>query len=120
MSDVRLDIYLLGEAQPGVERSTLVRNLAATFKKDVPVIEKMLRKPRTLLKANVDATTAAKYKAAINKAGGQCDWVTHGEQLFPSEALNPVTPRPTLTIAPVEPAAVIDDEAPASVSDSDI
>ncbi|MDF3012484.1 MAG: hypothetical protein K0Q78_688, partial [Cellvibrio sp.] len=120
MSDVRLDIYLLGEAQPGVERSTLVRNLAATFKKDVPVIEKMLRKPRTLLKANVDAATAAKYKGAINKAGGQCDLVALGEQLFPSEALNPVTPRPTLTIAPVEPAAVIGDEVPASVSDRDI
>lgn len=67
MSDVRLDVYLLGETQPGVDRPTLVRNLAATFKKDVPVIEKMLRKPRSLLKASVDVVTAEKYKTAIYK-----------------------------------------------------
>ncbi len=117
MSDARLDIYLLGEPQPGIDRSTLVRNLAATFKKEVPVIEKMLRKSRSLLKADVDAATAAKYKAAIHKAGGRCDLVTHGEQLFPSEALSPVAPRPALTIAPVEPTALtpaVEDDAPAS------
>lgn len=102
MSDDRLDIYLLNEPLPGTERSALVRNLAATFKKDVPTIEKMLRKPRSLLKANVDAATAAKYKNAIHKAGGKCDLVAHGEQLFPSDALSPVAARPVLTVAPVE------------------
>ncbi len=115
MSDARLDVYLLGEPQPGVDRSTLVRNLAATFKKDVPVIEKMLRKPRSLLKADVDSVTATKYKNAIQKAGGQCELATHGEQLFPSEALSPVAPRPVLTLAPVEPAvpnATADSEIP--------
>ncbi|MEN0037539.1 MAG: NINE protein [Cellvibrio sp.] len=103
MSEVRLDVYLLGEPQPGIDRSTLVRNLATTFKKEVPVIEKMLRKSRSLLKSNIDAATAAKYKAAILKAGGQCELVNHGEQLFPTDALSPVAARPTLTIAPVEP-----------------
>lgn len=102
MSEVRLDVYLLGEPQPGIDRSTLVRNLATTFKKEVPVIEKMLRKSHSLLKANIDAATAAKYKAAILKAGGQCELVNHGEQLFPTDALNPVAARPALTIAPVE------------------
>ncbi|HSC68092.1 MAG TPA: NINE protein [Cellvibrio sp.] len=104
MSEVRLDIYLLGEPQPGVDRATLVRNLAATFKKEVPVIEKMLRKPRSLLKANVDTATAAKYKVAIQRAGGQCEWIKHGEQLFPSEALTAVAPRPALALTPIEPA----------------
>lgn len=103
MSDVRLDVYLLGEPQPGIDRSTLVRNLATTFKKEVPVIEKMLRKSRSLLKSNIDSATAAKYKAAIMKAGGQCELVNHGEQLFPTEALNPVAARPTLSVAPLEP-----------------
>ena len=113
MSETQLDIYLLGEPQSGVDRPTLVRNLAATFKKDVPVIEKMLRQSRSLLKANVDSATAAKYKHAIQKAGGQCELVKQGEQLFPSEALNPVAPRSALTLAPVEPAApAVDDEAP--------
>lgn len=116
MSDARLDIYLLGEPQPGTDRSTLVRNLAATFKKEVPVIEKMLRKPRSLLKADVDSATAAKYKAAIHKAGGHCELVNHGEQLFPSEALNPVAPRSALTMAPFEPTPLSPAAAEASAS----
>lgn len=103
MADERLDIYLLGEPQPGVDRATLVRNLAATFKKDVPVIEKMLRKPRSLLKADVDSATAAKYQSAIKKAGGQCELVNHGEQPFPSEALSPVAARAPLSVASIEP-----------------
>lgn len=115
MADDRLDIYLLGEPQPGVERATLVRNLAATFKKDVPVIEKMLRTSRSLLKADVDAGTAAKYQSAIKKAGGQCELVNHGEQLFPSEALSPVAARTPLSVAPIEPTALapaVDNQAP--------
>lgn len=119
MSDARLDIYLLGEPQPGTDRSTLVRNLAATFKKEVPVIEKMLRKSRSLLKADVDAATAAKYRSAIHKAGGKCELVNHGEQLFPSEALNPVTARSALTVAPFEPTPLspaVSDEAPESTT----
>lgn len=105
MSDAKWDIYLLGETQLGVERSTLVRNLATLFKKDVPVIEKMLRKSRSLLKANVDLATARKYQAAIDKAGGLCELVEHGEQLFPNDALSPIAPRPTLSVTPIESAA---------------
>ncbi|PUA29149.1 MAG: hypothetical protein B0W54_00620 [Cellvibrio sp. 79] len=108
MSDAKWDIYLLGETQLGVERSTLVRNLATLFKKDVPVIEKMLRKSRSLLKANVDLATAKKYQAAIDKAGGLCELVEHGEQLFPDDALSPIAPRPTLSVAPVETATAPD------------
>lgn len=123
MSDARLDIYLLGEPQPGTDRSTMVRNLAATFKKEVPVIEKMLRKSRSLLKADVDAVTAAKYKNAIHKAGGKCELVNHGEQLFPSEALNPVAARSALTVAPFEPTTLspaVSDEAPESTTSANI
>lgn len=107
MADQRLDVYLLAEPQAGTERATLVRNLAAVFKKDVPVIEKMLRKPRSLLKADVDPATAAKYKAAIQKAGGHCEIIDHGEEPFPVAALTPVTPRSALTVAPVEVTEVM-------------
>lgn len=102
MTDKRLDVYLLAEPLAGSDRAALVRNLAALFKKDVPSIEKMLRKARTLVKADVDFATAAKYKAAIQKAGGQCELIDHGEEPFPLAALTPVTPRSALTVAPVE------------------
>lgn len=114
MSEIRLDVYLLGEPQPGIDRSTLVRNLAATFKKEVPVIEKMLRQSRSLLKANIDSATAEKYQNAIKKAGGKSELVNHGEQLFPREALSPVAARAPLTVAPVEPTLLtpVEDQAP--------
>jgi TM2 domain-containing membrane protein YozV len=120
MSDNNLDIYLLNTPQPGVERATLVRNLATTFKKEVPVIEKMLRKPRSLLKANVDPATAAKYKNAILKAGGKCELVAHGEDLFPSDALNPVEPRPVLTVAPFEATSLAPAVDPAPTEDEPV
>ncbi|HTF96749.1 MAG TPA: NINE protein [Cellvibrio sp.] len=105
MSDSTWDIYLLGEPLPGIDRPTLVRNLAALFKKDVPVIEKMLRKSHSLVKANVDVVTAKKYQAAIHKAGGRSELLTHGEQLFPAAALSPVAARQPLSVAPIETTA---------------
>lgn len=99
MSDNRKDIFLLGEPKPGVDRPALVRNLAAAFKKDVPSIEKMLRRPRSLIKADIDQTLAAKYQAIIEKAGGQCLIVDHAEPLFPAEALQPSAARTTSALA---------------------
>jgi TM2 domain-containing membrane protein YozV len=104
MSDIKWDIYLIGEPKPGIDRPTLVRNLAALFKKEVPTIEKMLRKSRSLIKADVDQLTAKKYQAAIAKAGGQCELLEQGEQLFPEAALAAVEARPVLSVAPVETA----------------
>ncbi len=104
MSDIKWDIYLIGEPQPGIDRPTLVRNLAALFKKEVPTIEKMLRKSRSLIKANVDQLTAKKYQAAIAKAGGQCELLEQGEQLFPDDALSTAATPTALSVAPVETA----------------
>lgn len=114
MSDTKWDIYMLGEPQLGVEKATLVRNLATIFKKDIPVIEKMLHKPRNLIKADVDQATANKYKQAIDKAGGLCELVERHhqpatEQLFPNDALSPTAPRttiptPAFSMVPLESA----------------
>jgi TM2 domain-containing membrane protein YozV/Tfp pilus assembly major pilin PilA len=57
--------------------------LAAAFKKDVPSIEKMLRRSRTLVKPDVGQELAGKYKALIEKAGGQCELVPHGQVASP-------------------------------------
>lgn len=111
MSDIKWDIYLMGEPKSGVDRPTLIRNLATLFKKEVPAIEKMLRKSRSLIKANVDLATAKKYQTAIAKAGGQCELLEQGEQMFPGDALSPIAARPVLSVAPIEsttaPATVV-------------
>lgn len=101
MSEIRMDVFLLAAPQPGVERSALVSNLAAAFKKDVPSIEKMLRRARTLVKADVGPELAAKYKALIEKAGGQCELAIHGQAPTPE---SPAAPKMQSLV--LEPLAV--------------
>lgn len=101
MSEQRMDVYLLAAPQPGIERSALVSNLADAFKKDVPSIEKMLRRTRTLVKADVGQELAVKYKALIEKAGGQCELVNHGEA--PAPAPNEPQKAKSLTLEPIAP-----------------
>jgi TM2 domain-containing membrane protein YozV/type II secretory pathway pseudopilin PulG len=80
MPNQRVDVFLLAAPQAGMERAALVRNLASAFKKDVPAVEKMLRRARTLIKADVGPELAAKYKALIEQAGGQCELTLHGQR----------------------------------------
>ena len=80
MSDQRMDVFLLATPQSGVDRSTLVSNLAKAFKKDFQSIEKMLRRPRTLVKSDVGQELAAKYRTIIERAGGQCELVVQGQE----------------------------------------
>lgn len=101
MSDQRMDVFLLAAPQSGVERSAVVSNLAAAFKKDVPSIEKMLRRTRTLVKADVEPELAAKYKALIEKAGGQCELAIHGQASEPSP-----TPAAKIQSLALEPIAI--------------
>lgn len=101
MSEQRMDVFLLAAPQPGIERSALVRNLAEAFKKDVPSIEKMLRRTRTLIKTDVGQELAAKYKALIEKSGGQCELVNHGEA--PAPAPNEPQKAKSLTLEPIAP-----------------
>jgi TM2 domain-containing membrane protein YozV/Tfp pilus assembly major pilin PilA len=91
------DVYLLAEPQAGVERRVLVANLAAVFKKDVPIIEKMLRQKSSMLKANINLSLAKKYQAAIEKAGGKCEIVKQGEQPFTTNLVVPQRPSLSLT-----------------------
>jgi len=135
MSDPRLDVYLLGETQLSTSPAKLALNLAAIFKKDISVFEKMLSQPRSLLKANVDTETANKYKKAIDKAGGCCELVRRDQPVSPiqavpvsepsslSENILPEIPRSALTLAPVvnTPLTIsvdddIDNEARASLT----
>ncbi|UUA72528.1 hypothetical protein [Cellvibrio sp. QJXJ] len=98
MTEKRLDVYLLAEPRAGFDKATLVRNLAALFKKDAPTIEKMLRKTRTLVKAGVDATTAAKYQTAIQNAGGYCEIIDHGAT--PAPLAPPVAAPQVISVEP--------------------
>jgi TM2 domain-containing membrane protein YozV/Tfp pilus assembly protein PilE len=116
MSEQKMDVFLLALPQLGVERSALVRNLAESFKKDVSSIEKMLRRPRTLVKANVGPELAAKYKALIEKAGGQCELAVHGQAL---ESLQTAAPKiQSLALEPIAAPKVAENESANDNTDS--
>lgn len=108
MSDQRMDVFLLAAPQQGVERSVLVSNLATAFKKDVPAIEKMLRRTRTLIKADVGPELAAKYKVLIEKAGGQCELANHGQA--PVSMPNEAPKAHSLTLEPITAPNADDEE----------
>lgn len=100
MADTRKDVFLLCEPQPGITHQQLVGNLAATFKKDRAVIEKMLGQRRFLIKKDVDAALAAKYELAITKAGGMCELHSRVAEL------------PRATIEPERPPIAVELKSP--------
>lgn len=102
MHEVRKDVYLLGDSQPGVIRQQLVQNLAILFKKESAAIEKMLDRQRFLLKKDVDAQLAAKYRSAIEKAGGRCELIHSEPETLPAEAA--VVPPAEPHKPPIEPS----------------
>jgi TM2 domain-containing membrane protein YozV/Tfp pilus assembly major pilin PilA len=108
MSEQRMDVFLLAAPQLGVDRSALVSNLAVAFQKDVPSIEKMLRRTRTLVKADVGPELAAKYKALIEKAGGQCELVVHGQAPAPQPTAAPKIQG--LVLEPIAVPKVLEDQ----------
>ncbi|WP_020408357.1 NINE protein [Hahella ganghwensis] len=73
MSDLKVDIVLLGQCQPGMEAEQVVPRLAKLFKQDSANVRKMLAKGRLVIKKNVDRNMAEKYKLAIEKVGGTCE-----------------------------------------------
>lgn len=87
MSEARMDVILLNQPQAGIDRQTLVHNLATAFKKEPSVIDGMLSQPRTLLKKSVEESVARKYQAVIENAGGMCELVSLVEQPLELEAM---------------------------------
>jgi len=113
MSDQRMDVFLLATPQAGIDRSTLVTNLAKAFKKDFQSIEKMLRRPRTLVKSNIDHELAAKYRTIIERAGGQCELVVQGQEAVAPKQSSRVEAAMKMQAATVTP------QAPAPVQEID-
>lgn len=115
MSEQRMDIFLLAAPQAGIEHAVLVSNLSAAFKKDPAAIEKMLSRPRTMVKADVTPEIAGKYKVLIEKSGGQCELVVRASSAV-GEAPAAASSTPVQAeapVAPVQPAAVA--AAPATI-----
>lgn len=69
MSDERYDLVFKGQLAKSVELNTAVRNLAQLFKIDPEKARGLFSGKTTVLRKNLDADTANKYRVAIKKAG---------------------------------------------------
>ena len=98
MSDPLYDVYLSGAA-PGADPEQVKANVAQLFKTDVARIEHLFSRTRAIIKSGVDQATAAKYQAALTRAGAQCEIApapdTVPPNTAPAEANAPETPVPT-------------------------
>lgn len=76
------------------DKHEVVEKLAALFKTDADKAAKLLSKPRSIIKDNVDEDTAKKYLAAIRRTGAHCEIVNKGadDNDLPS-IIEPVKPQ---------------------------
>ncbi|AFM26630.1 hypothetical protein [Desulfomonile tiedjei] len=70
MESYRYEIILESAIQEGLERSQVVKKLAALFKRDEPAIDKLLTLCPRIIRKDVDRETARKYVMLIKAAGG--------------------------------------------------
>ncbi len=105
MMETRFDVYLLGDVQPGLARSQVIRNLAQVFKREPAHIEAMLARPRSLVKRGVDDARARQYQRVITEAGGLCDLVAVAPELSLEPIVEP-SAGPLITPATAAPSPI--------------
>lgn len=66
------NIVLVGKVRDGYDRSVVSTNLVALLKLPIEQVETLLNGNSLVVKRSVDAVLAAKYKAAIERAGVCC------------------------------------------------
>ncbi len=69
MSDNSFEIVFYGAMAPGTDPIQVRKNVAALFKTEVAKIEPLFSGKRFVIKKGLDQATAAKYEAALRKAG---------------------------------------------------
>ncbi len=97
MDPQRFDIVFRGETAPGVARATVARNLVQVFRTTPETVERLLDGGKHMLKRGLDADTAQKYRAALERAGAIAMLVP----AVPEPGAGPVAPATdALTLAP--------------------
>ncbi len=83
MDDRTYRVILAGSVKEGFARETVIRDMAALFKRDEEQIGRLLAGRPHVIKSRMDRNTALKYKKLIERAGAVClveedvsDWET--------------------------------------------
>lgn len=87
MQGQHYNLILTGQLRGGFERAAAITSLAALFKTSEEKIQQTLAKAPVIVKSNVDATTAEKFKIAIEKSGFGCEIKAADEPKFVQEII---------------------------------
>jgi hypothetical protein len=99
----RYEIAFSGQIVPGAQLDTVKANLARLFQADAQRIELLFSGRRMVIKNNLDAEAAEKYRSVIERAGAVVEVVDMDAQIEEIELAPPPPAEPVS--APVQPAA---------------
>jgi hypothetical protein len=98
----RYEIAFSGQTVPGAQLDTVKANLARLFQADAQRIELLFSGRRMVIKNNLDAEAAEKYRSVIERAGAVVDVVDMDAQIEEIELAPPPPAEPAS--APAQPA----------------
>ena len=99
--EARYNIVFRGELVSGADPDQVRRNLAQLFKMDPERVEKLFTGKPVVLKKETDQATAMKMRAALKKAGAECEMKALGGDEGPAQPQSP----PAQSQAETSPAA---------------
>ena len=109
MSDQLFEVAFSGQVSESASLDDVKARVAKMFNADDAKLAQLFSGKRIVIKKNIDRATAAKYQAALNSAGAQCEIAPMG-----GEAVD----QPAATPAPEKPAAVAKPAAAAQIETS--
>ncbi len=102
----RYEIAFSGQVLPGAELALVQANLAKLFQADAQRIALLFSGRRIVIKSNLDAAGAEKYRATLERAGARVEVVAlDGEDLIEEIELAPPPPASAAPQAPAVPVA---------------
>ncbi|MFV3410942.1 hypothetical protein ACQCLI_03995 [Pseudomonas nitroreducens] len=99
----RYEIAFSGQTVPGAQLDTVKANLARLFQADAQRIDLLFSGRRMVIKNNLDAEAAEKYRSVIERAGAVVEVVDMDAQIEEIELAPPPPAEPAS--APVQPGA---------------
>lgn len=94
-----LEVAFAGELVPGADAAQVQANLARLFQADPQRIAALFSGRRIVIKSNLDAESAEKYRLTLERAGARVEVSPVGQAL-------PVAPVPVASVAAAQPQPV--------------
>ena len=110
MSDQLFEVAFSGEIGDGANLDEVKARVGKMFNADESKLAQLFSGKRVVIKKNIDKATAAKYRAALNKAGALCDIAPMGGAAAPAPATAAAAPPAE---PPARPPAATSTSAPA-------